>query len=300
MRHFRLRRRCGIRGTRGIWPHVAWYSSTASSQDGPALSAISSRRVYAGVAEVSVYVAAGQRHTGFGGPTAAGACRRIGTAWHMDSTGRDLSGKTWQALPCTAACGFRIVGSREKLGRMNGLWRDVLLLERRSAVAGVQLKTIFHSRRPRKPIAAARAGSYAPRAFAAEGFHPLLVSASDPGCGKPALPRAGGPGAARDRPGTSVLRSSGRESRRRHVICFLMCTGPLPMVAVFARSCVFPPRPGWTIRASRVGRAFDLMRWQARSGGLCGRRPARVRPIDRWLKLERQKDSPNASRGASR
>jgi L-amino acid N-acyltransferase YncA len=32
--------------------------------------------------------------------------------------------------------GFRIVGTRERLGRMNGLWRDVVLMERRSSVAG--------------------------------------------------------------------------------------------------------------------------------------------------------------------
>jgi phosphinothricin acetyltransferase len=33
-------------------------------------------------------------------------------------------------------CGFRVVGRRERLGRMDGEWRDVLLLERRSRVAG--------------------------------------------------------------------------------------------------------------------------------------------------------------------
>jgi len=34
-------------------------------------------------------------------------------------------------------CGFRIVGTREKLGSMDGRWRDVVLMERRSAVAGI-------------------------------------------------------------------------------------------------------------------------------------------------------------------
>ncbi len=34
-------------------------------------------------------------------------------------------------------CGFRVVGTREKLGRMNRRWRDVLLLERRSTTVGV-------------------------------------------------------------------------------------------------------------------------------------------------------------------
>jgi len=34
-------------------------------------------------------------------------------------------------------CGFRVVGKREKLGAMDGRWRDVVLLERRSKIAGV-------------------------------------------------------------------------------------------------------------------------------------------------------------------
>lgn len=35
------------------------------------------------------------------------------------------------------ACGFRVVGRRERLGQLNGVWRDVLLLERRSNLIGV-------------------------------------------------------------------------------------------------------------------------------------------------------------------
>ena len=35
------------------------------------------------------------------------------------------------------ACGFRIIGKRERIGKMNGLWRDTILLERRSNVAGI-------------------------------------------------------------------------------------------------------------------------------------------------------------------
>jgi L-amino acid N-acyltransferase YncA len=34
-------------------------------------------------------------------------------------------------------CGFRIVGRREKVGRHMGAWRDVILVEKRSSVAGV-------------------------------------------------------------------------------------------------------------------------------------------------------------------
>jgi len=62
-----------------------------------ALSGVSSRCVYAGVAEVGIYVAS--------------------IALHQRA-------------------GFRTVGQRERLGQMNGRWRDVVLMERRSAVAG--------------------------------------------------------------------------------------------------------------------------------------------------------------------
>ncbi len=34
-------------------------------------------------------------------------------------------------------CGFRIIGYREKIGQMNGIWRDTILLERRSKIVGI-------------------------------------------------------------------------------------------------------------------------------------------------------------------
>ncbi len=100
-----------------------------------ALSPVSSRSVYAGVAEVSVYVA--ERARG----------RKIGAAL-LDAlvTASEEQGIwTLQAgiFPENVAsvriherCGFRVVGFREKLGCMNGKWRDVLLMERRSKHVG--------------------------------------------------------------------------------------------------------------------------------------------------------------------
>jgi phosphinothricin acetyltransferase len=41
------------------------------------------------------------------------------------------------SLTLVTKCGFREVGRRERLGRLHGAWRDVLLLERRSSVAGI-------------------------------------------------------------------------------------------------------------------------------------------------------------------
>jgi phosphinothricin acetyltransferase len=100
-----------------------------------ALSPVSGRCVYAGVAEVSVYVAAQSRGSGIG--------KQLLQALVVDSERNGIW--TLQAgifpeneasLAVHQACGFRIVGRREKLGQMNGQWRDVLLLERRSPVAG--------------------------------------------------------------------------------------------------------------------------------------------------------------------
>ncbi|GAB3023508.1 GNAT family N-acetyltransferase [Niabella terrae] len=96
-----------------------------------ALSAVSSRCVYSGVAEVSVYVATA--HSG----------RQIGTGL-LDALIRESERNgiwTLQAgifpenkgsIRIHEKCGFRQVGYRERIGQMNGLWRDTLLFERRS------------------------------------------------------------------------------------------------------------------------------------------------------------------------
>jgi L-amino acid N-acyltransferase YncA len=100
-----------------------------------ALSAVSNRYVYAGVAEVSVYVA---RHA-WG--------RGVGKALLKELVSASEAQNIWtlQAgiFPENAASiqlhkgvGFRIVGVRERLGYMDGRWRDVVVMERRSAVVG--------------------------------------------------------------------------------------------------------------------------------------------------------------------
>jgi L-amino acid N-acyltransferase YncA len=100
-----------------------------------ALSAISSRCVYAGVAEVSIYVAASARGRGVG--------QRLMARLIADSEAEGIWTLQAGIFPENVAsialhqhAGFRIVGKRERLGQMNGRWRDVILMERRSAVAG--------------------------------------------------------------------------------------------------------------------------------------------------------------------
>ncbi|HEY1435180.1 MAG TPA: GNAT family N-acetyltransferase [Thermoanaerobaculia bacterium] len=101
-----------------------------------ALSPVSDRCAYGGVAEVSVYVAASARGRGVG--------RRLLEALVLASEEAGLW--TLQAgifpenqasLAIHEVCGFRVVGVRQKLGRLSGVWRDVALLERRSPRVGV-------------------------------------------------------------------------------------------------------------------------------------------------------------------
>lgn len=100
-----------------------------------ALSPVSSRLVYRGVAEVSVYV--GQVHRG------AGVGRALLEALIKASEQNGIWTLQAGVFPENVAsvalhklCGFREVGRRERIGRLDGVWRDTLLLERRSKIVG--------------------------------------------------------------------------------------------------------------------------------------------------------------------
>lgn len=100
-----------------------------------ALSPVSDRCVYAGVAEVSVYVSAARRGGGVGRRLLAAliaASERAGV-WTLQA---GIFPENRASVALHQACGFRVVGRREALGELNGEWRDVLLLERRSEVVG--------------------------------------------------------------------------------------------------------------------------------------------------------------------
>ena len=101
-----------------------------------ALSLISGRCVYAGVAEVSVYVAQGCRGQGVGHALLTTLVERAETKgiWTLQA---GVFPENQASIKVHIKCGFRKVGIREKLGKMAGVWRDVVLLERRSNVAGV-------------------------------------------------------------------------------------------------------------------------------------------------------------------
>jgi L-amino acid N-acyltransferase YncA len=100
-----------------------------------ALSPVSSRYVYAGVAEVSVYVNPDHQGKGLGSSL----------LMHLIEASEENGFWTLQAgifpenqlsIALHKKCGFREVGRRERIGEMNGVWRDVILLERRSKNIG--------------------------------------------------------------------------------------------------------------------------------------------------------------------
>ena len=102
-----------------------------------ALTAVSGRCVYAGVGEVSVYVAEKFWR------------RKIGNALLQELIKQSEQNNIWTlqagifpenkgSIKIHEANGFRTVGYREKIGQMDGNWRDTILMERRSSTIGIK------------------------------------------------------------------------------------------------------------------------------------------------------------------
>jgi L-amino acid N-acyltransferase YncA len=101
-----------------------------------ALSRVSGRCVYGGVAEVSIYIRLSEKGKG------------IGTALLQELIHQSEQKGIWTlqagifaensgSIRLHKKAGFRVVGTREKLGQLNGVWKDVVLMERRSSKVGV-------------------------------------------------------------------------------------------------------------------------------------------------------------------
>jgi phosphinothricin acetyltransferase len=98
-----------------------------------ALSPVSDRCVYGGVAENSVYVAEEARGRGTGRSLleALIASSEAGGIWTIQA---GMFPENEASVRLHERAGFRVVGRRERLGKLDGVWRDVLLLERRSPI----------------------------------------------------------------------------------------------------------------------------------------------------------------------
>ena len=101
-----------------------------------ALSAVSARRVYAGVAEVSVYIAETARGMGLGRmllSSLIASSERQGI-WTVQA---GIFPEDIESIALHKSLGFRELGRRERIGKMGEHWRDVVLVERRSKIVGV-------------------------------------------------------------------------------------------------------------------------------------------------------------------
>ena len=96
-----------------------------------ALAPVSSRYCYAGVAEISAYVAEKARGQGIGAALLESVIESAEAAgiWTLET---GVFPENAPSLALLKRFGFREVGVRERIGKLDGVWRDVVLLERRS------------------------------------------------------------------------------------------------------------------------------------------------------------------------
>ncbi len=117
-------RRPRLVATDGKWI-VAW----------AALSPVSKRAVYAGVAEVSIYVAGSAQGRGVGRALLEALIEGSDDAgiWTLQA---GIFAINTASIALHRRCGFREVGIRERIGQLHGVWHDVVLMERRSRQVG--------------------------------------------------------------------------------------------------------------------------------------------------------------------
>lgn len=119
--------------------HLPFARLVARTDDGlpgwAALSPVSMRSAYGGVAEVSVYVAERAWGKGLGKMLLHAlieASEKNGI-WTLQA---GIFPENLSSIQLHKSCGFREVGRRERIGQLRGVWRDTVLLERRSRVTG--------------------------------------------------------------------------------------------------------------------------------------------------------------------
>ena len=102
-----------------------------------ALSPVSNRACYAGVAEFGVYVAAVARGRGVGRALLDALIQSSESHGIWTLQGATIA-ENAASLALQATCGFRVVGRRERIGKLSGLWHDTILTERRSKKVGIE------------------------------------------------------------------------------------------------------------------------------------------------------------------
>jgi phosphinothricin acetyltransferase len=101
-----------------------------------ALSLVSVRRVYRGVAEVSIYIAKSERGSGIGNllmEELIASSEKAGF-WTLQS---GIFPENKASIKLHEKAGFRFLGRRERVGQLDGFWKDNLLFERRSKIVGI-------------------------------------------------------------------------------------------------------------------------------------------------------------------
>lgn len=120
-----------------VWDaaHLPDHRLVARTDDGvvgwTALGAYSRRHVYRGVAEETIYIAERARGQGIGGALLRALIEQSESAgiWTLQA---GIFPENEASIALHARCGFRVVGTRERIGKLGDTWRDVVLLERRS------------------------------------------------------------------------------------------------------------------------------------------------------------------------
>ncbi len=100
------------------------------------LAGVSSRCVYGGVAEVSIYVGSDSRGRGVGSKLLTELIRRSeeNGIWSLQA---GIMPENVGSINLHLKCGFRKIGIKEKIAKLNGEWHDNLLMERRSKKVGI-------------------------------------------------------------------------------------------------------------------------------------------------------------------
>lgn len=102
-----------------------------------ALSKVSSRCVYEGVAEVSIYIAENHRGKGVGKIPMEHLIREseANGIWTLQS---GMFPENEATIALHKLFRFRVIGYREKIGKLNGVWKDSVIMERRSTIVGTE------------------------------------------------------------------------------------------------------------------------------------------------------------------